>query len=137
MADYYIAAIYEEADGVAVLFPGVPGCQTCGRDLDEATFMAVDALAGYLEVCSESDEPWPAPLTLDEARRHEDGEGATLYLFLPTPPRRAKPKKVTISLPENWIPIIDAAAAKQGTSRSGYLGQAAMAQARRDAYEQD
>jgi predicted RNase H-like HicB family nuclease len=52
---YIYPAIFSfDADGVAVSFPDLPGCNTCGKDQDQAFTRAKDALAGHLS-CLEED----------------------------------------------------------------------------------
>ena len=49
MLSAYPACIYKEKDGgYSVIFPDLNHLATCGETLDEALFMAVDCLAGYL-----------------------------------------------------------------------------------------
>ncbi len=133
MTTFYPVAFHREADGRwAVLFPGLPGCQTCGDSFAEAQDMALDALEGHLLALDQDREPWPAPLTLEEARHDEDSEGAEVLALLPAPPRPGRAKRINITVPENWLDLIDAAAARAGLNRSGYLTQAALIQARRD-----
>ena len=49
MLSAYPACIYKEKEkGYSVVFPDLNHLATCGDTLDEALFMAVDCLAGYL-----------------------------------------------------------------------------------------
>ncbi len=49
MLSAYPACIYKERDGDnSVIFPDLNHLATCGETLDEALYMAVDCLAGYL-----------------------------------------------------------------------------------------
>ncbi len=136
MALNYIAAFHLEGTLWSVLFPGLPGCQTMGESLDEAQAMAAEALEGHLLCLAEDGEPWPEPLTLDQVRAHpdgtrDDGGPADLYLGLAAPPRPGRAKRISITVPENWLHLIDAAAAEAGLNRSAFLTQAALAEARR------
>ena len=46
---YVFPAVFTyDGDGVAVSFPDLPGCNTCGSDQDEAILMAQAALRGHL-----------------------------------------------------------------------------------------
>lgn len=46
MAKYvYPATFTKENDGYSVVFPDIDGCYTCGDSLEEALYMAEDALA--------------------------------------------------------------------------------------------
>ncbi len=59
---YVFPAIFSyDGDGVAVSFPDLPGCNTCGKDQDEAIVMASDALRGHLSCMEDDGDPIPAP----------------------------------------------------------------------------
>lgn len=64
MANYIFPAIFDPGDdgedGYTVTFPDLLGCITEGDDMEEAVFMAKDALAGFLFVMEEDDDPIPA-----------------------------------------------------------------------------
>ncbi len=132
MSTFYPVAFHQEPEGVAVLFPGLPGCQTCGRDFEDAQAMAIEALETHLLGLALDGDPWPDPLSLRDAQAHEDAQGADLLALLPAPPRPSKAKRLNISVPENWLAVIDAAATRAGLNRSAYLTHAALSQARRD-----
>ena len=62
----YVATFeHEEAGGFSVVFPDLPGCQTCGETLEEAKAMAADALEGWLAVTLEAGEAPPRPQAVD------------------------------------------------------------------------
>lgn len=132
MSTFYPVAFHQEDDSWAVLFPGLPGCQTYGRDFDHAQEMALEALETHLLGLALDNDPWPEPLSLQDAKAHEDSVGAEVLALLPAPPRPSKAKRLNISVPENWLAVIDAAAARAGLNRSAYLTHAALTQARRD-----
>ena len=59
---YVFPAVFTyDGDGVAVSFPDLPGCNTCGSDQDEAILMAQDALRGHLSCMEDDNDPIPAP----------------------------------------------------------------------------
>jgi predicted RNase H-like HicB family nuclease len=59
---YVYPAIFSyDSDGVAISFPDLPGCLTCGKDQDEAVAMAKDVLAGHLSCLEDDGDPIPAP----------------------------------------------------------------------------
>ena len=59
---YVFPAVFSyDGDGVAVSFPDLPGCNTCGDDQDEAILMAQDALRGHLSCLEDENDPIPAP----------------------------------------------------------------------------
>jgi len=125
---YYLAAIHQEEGlpGYAVLFPGVPGCQTQGGTLDEAIAMAEDALSGFFEGEAER----PLPLSAEEAARHEDGIGATYFVAIPASPAKGKSVRISITMDENILKIVDEKAKAAGMTRSGYLASSVMARLR-------
>ncbi len=57
----YPAIFHKEKKGYWVEFPDIPGCLTEGRDLEDATKMAREALTGILEVRLAYDEPIRIP----------------------------------------------------------------------------
>lgn len=63
----YIAKINKEEDGYTVEFPDIPGCNTCGDSLEEALYMAKDALDLLLETMLDDKDPLPkSTLTEDK-----------------------------------------------------------------------
>ncbi|MCF0216264.1 MAG: type II toxin-antitoxin system HicB family antitoxin [Fibrobacteraceae bacterium] len=56
----YIACITKTDDGFEVEFPEIQGCLTCADTLDEALYMASDALNAVLSVKLEDKDPLPA-----------------------------------------------------------------------------
>ena len=63
MAKYIFPALFEAGDedeqGYTVTFPDLQGCITEGDSLEEAIYMAKDALAGYLSIMEEDGEEIP------------------------------------------------------------------------------
>jgi antitoxin HicB len=57
----------EPEGGYTVIVPALPGCITYGETLDEALFMAKDAITLYLESLSEHGDPIP---TEDDTFEH-------------------------------------------------------------------
>ena len=59
---YLYPAIFAfEEEGIAVTFPDLPGCNTCGDTQEEAMSMAQDALRGHLAVVEDHGDPLPGP----------------------------------------------------------------------------
>lgn len=61
MVSSYPACFIKEEDGYTVVFPDLGNVATCGSDLEEAEYMAVDCLAGYLLWLEEDGEVAPEP----------------------------------------------------------------------------
>lgn len=58
----YPAFFYPEVDGrFTALFPDLPYAMTWGYDFLDTYRMAIDALAGYIDICREDGDPIPEP----------------------------------------------------------------------------
>lgn len=67
----YFAQFYPDSDnpgGYSAVFPDLPGCQTCGGDLDESMAMAMDALTSFLEAAIADGEKLPRPSDFETAK---------------------------------------------------------------------
>ena len=92
---------YEEK-GIAVSFPDLPGCVTCGGTGEEALAMAKEALGGYLAIAEEEGDPIPAPsdlsaIALAPNRRTVLVEVSMLDVRVEI---RNRPVKKTLTIPE-------------------------------------
>jgi predicted RNase H-like HicB family nuclease len=59
---YIYPAIFHYADdGISIQFPDLPGCITCGSTIEEALFMAKDALSLHLYGMEKDNDPIPEP----------------------------------------------------------------------------
>lgn len=122
---FYIAIVHKDPDSdFGVSFPDFPGCVTAGSTLEEAYFMAAEALFGHVSVMRDYGETLPEPSSLDAAKAHEDAEGAVLFLAVDVD-LDAKPKRINVSLPSDLIERIDKVASARGMTRSGFLATAA------------
>lgn len=135
----YVAFIHKTPEtDYSVEFPDFPGCVSAGKTVVEAANMAKEALELHLEGMAEDGEEIPAGS--DEranahlADRKPVLENGTVQAFLvdPTLPA-AKVVRVNITLPEKDLKAIDAVAAAHGTTRSGFLLDAARRAIREDA----
>ena len=50
MLSMYPACFFHEDDAYSVVFPDLNWLSTCGDNLEDAMTMAIDCLAGYIEV---------------------------------------------------------------------------------------
>ncbi len=57
----YPAIFSYDEDGVSVSFPDLPGCFTCGDSQQEAMYMAVDVLRGYMSCLEDDGDNIPGP----------------------------------------------------------------------------
>ncbi len=133
---YYFAQFYpqEEGTGYSVIFPDMPGCNTCGDDLQEAMQMAMDALTGYLEVAKDRGEEIPEPSDYKTAKAKGEAYYAeldippnegTLYMLVPADPKQEPFVRLNISMKPQLLSQIDRMAKEEGMTRSGLLAAAA------------
>ncbi|MBU2809480.1 type II toxin-antitoxin system HicB family antitoxin [Acidithiobacillus ferrooxidans F221] len=115
-------------DGVryGVTVPGLPGCFSAGNTLDEALDSVREAIDLHLEGMAEEGEPLLEPRSLAEYQADPDYAGGVWAVVEVDVSRvEGKTEKVNITLPRNLIRRIDEAARTRGSSRSGFLAEAA------------
>lgn len=122
----YIALLEHDAEHnvYGVTFPDLPGCTSVGDDPDDARRMAEEALAGHIEVMSESGEALPEPSTLAEIMVDPENAGR-LAVLIPAPEAPTKSVRVNVTFDEKVLRRIDAYAEANGFTRSGFLARAA------------
>lgn len=126
----YIGIIHkEDGSGYGISFPDLPGCITAGDNLDELYDMAVEAASLHLEVLVEDGGDIPEASTIGQIMAHEFYEGAVSTIVVRIG-RPDKTVKANITLPESDLHIIDRAADKVGKSRSAFMAEVALKQAR-------
>ncbi|MCK6680939.1 MAG: type II toxin-antitoxin system HicB family antitoxin [Thermoanaerobaculia bacterium] len=114
---HYMAVLTpEEEGGYSIEFPDVPGCLSCADTLEEAAYMAHDALQLHLQCILDSGEALP-PVTPEKPI-----EGKIL-LAVPFEP--SKSIRISLMVPDFDLRAIDAYAKRHGMSRSGFLVTAA------------
>jgi predicted RNase H-like HicB family nuclease len=79
MASYY-ALIYQHADGFALVFPDLPGCDVYALTMPDAVAEASNALAQRLAEISRSGALAPAPSSLDAIRQDPSNEDSLAVL---------------------------------------------------------
>ncbi|RRD69355.1 MULTISPECIES: type II toxin-antitoxin system HicB family antitoxin [unclassified Desulfovibrio] len=134
METYYAGFIPCEGS-VSVIFPDVPGCATWGETMEHAFAMAVDALAGHLEVLADDNDPIPQPSTYEVAWEKLRAESAALDFGplpegtvvhpVPAPDLDMRTKQVSVSFSKYKLDMIDRKAKAAGMTRSGFLAAAA------------
>lgn len=134
MKSYIAAFLPEQEGGYSVLFPDLPGCNSCGDDLQESFAMSVEALAGHLQALADDGDPIPDPSGLEEAHAklkklcEEDGidfPSAPLLQLVPAPDLDDSLVRVSVSFRRYTLNQIDRKAEEAGLSRSGFLAAAA------------
>ena len=127
----YIAYLHKDPNSdYGVSFPDFPGCITAGRNLDEASRMAAEALALHIEGLIEDGQAVPEPSQLDDiamdAARHS---GIAFMVRVDAPDSTVR---VNITARESQIQRIDALAEAAGMTRSAYMVSAALSNGREE-----
>lgn len=122
----YIALVHKDPNSeYGVSFPDFPGCITAGSTVDEAKDLAQEALALHVAGMLADNEAIPAPSRLEDILADPENVGVVAILVVAAPESLPKTVRVNISIPETTLRQIDAAARKQGLSRSSFLVRAA------------
>lgn len=121
----YIGLIHkDEGTDYGVSFPDFPGVTTAGANLDEARDLAEEALALHVEGMIDDGDAVPEPSSLEDVMADPDNRNAVAILVT-LKATAAKAVRINVSLPEDILERIDAFAAAEGLSRSGFLARAA------------
>jgi len=122
----YIAIIHKDPKSdFGVSFPDLPGCISAGRTIDEAKELAQEALSLHIQGMLEDGEEVPAPSRLEDVMADPENSDAVAFLVVSAPESKPKAVRVNVTIPEDMLERIDAAAKKRNMSRSSYLVQAA------------
>jgi predicted RNase H-like HicB family nuclease len=83
--DRYIfpAIFHYDEKGVAVEFPDLPGCLTCGKDEEEAIKMAKEAMALHLYGMEKDGEPIPSPSNVKSIATEENEVVCLIEVWMP------------------------------------------------------
>ena len=123
----YIAVVHKEpASDYGVSFPDFDGCITAGKTIDEAKDLAFEALLLHVEGQREDGEPLPAPTNLEDVVADPENADAVAFLVVSVPDAREKVKRINITMPEETLRRVDAAARRRGLTRSSFLTRAAQ-----------
>ncbi|MBM4302371.1 MAG: ribbon-helix-helix protein, CopG family [Deltaproteobacteria bacterium] len=123
----YIAVVHKEpASDYGVSFPDFPGCITAGKTIDEAKDLAYEALLLHWEGLREDGEPLPTPTNLEDIVADPENADAMAFLVVSVPDAQGKAKRINITIPEETLRRVDAAAKRRGLSRSSFLTRAAQ-----------
>ena len=72
---YIYPAIFDyDTDGIAVEFPNLPGCLTCGDDIDETVKNAKECLGLHLYGMRKDNDPIPESTSADKIKCEENQE---------------------------------------------------------------
>lgn len=121
----YIAYLHKDGDSdFGVSFPDFPGCVTAGKTLEEARWMAVEALGLHVRGMIEDREVIPEPSSLDALANDPDMRGAVAFLVSAELPE--KTVRVNVTARESQMAEIDRLADEAGQTRSAYMVQRAL-----------
>ncbi len=115
-------------DGIrfGVTVPDLPGCFSAGNTFDDALSSVVEAINLHLEGMAEDGEDIPVPRPIAEHRQNPDFDGGVWALVDVDVTRfDGHCEKVNITLPSRLLTKIDDYTRAHGTTRSGFLADAA------------
>ena len=131
----FIIAIAPATPGTAfgVAVPDLPGCFSAGDSLDGAIDKAREAIDLWCETVIEDGGDLPIPKTLAEHQINPDFAG-WIWAVVEVPVERyfGPAEKLNITLPRLLLAKIDDYARAHGSTRSGFLADAARAAMRAD-----
>lgn len=121
---YLYPAIFTYEDGyeIAVTFPDLPGCATCGADEAEALNMAKEALGGHLWCMEEDNDDIPNPTPLRSIKVEDNERAVLIDVFMPAVRMAQNNRSITrtVTIPA-WL---NAKALEQGVNFSQVLQEA-------------
>jgi predicted RNase H-like HicB family nuclease len=121
---YPIYVYKEEGSAYGVTFPDFPGCFSAADEAQNIAVMAQEAVEAHF---SGDDEPIPAPSAPDAWADDPDYQGGFwMMVDVDLSKVNTKAVRLNISLPENLVHRIDAAAKAGHLSRSAFLASAAL-----------
>lgn len=120
----YVALVRgDKAAGYHARFPDLPNCAVSAGDPAELLANARAALRGQLQAVADAGEEWPAGTPIEQVVAQPPE-----FPMLVDVEVEDTPVRVNISLGEQLLKRLDAAAAASGATRSGYIAQAVRAQ---------
>jgi len=109
----------DESAGYQAAVPDLPGCTASGRTVADTIGHVRNAVSNHLQSLADEGVDWPAPRSLAETKT---GPGQALYLV--DVQVDDAPVRVNISIGEQLLKRLDAAAEARGTTRSGFIATA-------------
>ena len=117
-------------DGVryGVTVPDLPGCFSAGDTFDEALESVREAIELHLEGLLEEGGDVPVPRAIAEHRANLDfADGVWAAIDVDVSRYEGKAEKINITIPRRLLVKIDDYAKAHGSTRSGFLAEAARA----------
>ena len=119
---YPIVVHKDDASSYGVTVPDLPGCFSGGDTLDDAFDMAREAIAGHMETLLMDGQSVPEQRPLQVHQANPDLAGGIWGLVdVDMSKLSSKTVRVNITMPARVLAIVDAAATREGESRSGLL----------------
>jgi len=109
----------------SMVIPDFPGCFSAADRWEDIPAMVQEAVEVWIEG---EDVALPPPSPLEQLARHPDYQYGGIWMLIEIDLSKLKParvKRVNITLPEAVLARIDAHAAEQHMTRSGFLVRAA------------
>jgi predicted RNase H-like HicB family nuclease len=119
---YYPAVLERVSDGFSVFFPDLDGCVSAGGTAEQAAAHAEATLALHLGAMVKDGDPIPEPTPLE--RLEADPEVAEFARTLVRANLPGRAVRINITMDEGLLSAADAAAQRQGMSRSAFLADA-------------
>jgi len=117
-------------DGVryGVTVPDLPGCFSAGDTFDEALDSVHEAIELHLEGLIEEGGDVPAPRAIAAHRANPDfADGVWAAVDIDVSRYEGKAEEINITIPRRLLVKIDEYAKSHGSTRSGFLAEAARA----------
>lgn len=109
-----------------VIVPGLPGCFSSGRTIEEAMENAKEAIELHLEGLSADGEEIPEQGSIDDYKEQIKAGGIPALVEVNTEVFEAKQsERVNVTFPKRLLSKIDKTSEKLGMTRSGLLQTAA------------
>jgi predicted RNase H-like HicB family nuclease len=130
---YYRALLVQDADddpndGYGVVFPDLPGCASAGDTRLEAAQHAAEALSGHVALMLDGGDSLPVPSEIGAALPDWlDDAGVVAGEVLVPVDLPGRSVRANITMDEGLLGKIDRAARASGSTRSGFLAEAARA----------
>ncbi len=125
---YYFAIFEKDEEGYQIYVPDVAGATAMSEtdDIDNA----VHVMEGILKICLEDFDfkNWPKASSLEGIRKQESEflNENTFIMPIRAIGTKGKNEKVTISMPDYVLSLIDDEAKKAGVSRSAYIANSVL-----------
>lgn len=121
---FYPAYIHKDADSAyGVTFPDFPGCYSAADEIEDLPRLAQESVEVHFEG---EDLQIPRPSSPEDWQDDERFDGGYWMLIdIDLSKISTRAVRLNISLPENLVQRIDAAARQRGQTRSAFLATAA------------